>query len=151
MKLKIGQSTLIKANIEASMWQDLLAFNRFLAFHYQTCHWLASGQSAYAEHLLFEKIYKAVNEDTDGIAERSLGISEDSAVDLKICLSKMQEHLEDLEGEDFYSISLKLEEQMLDLLKQMDAVEDITIGTRDFINGLASEHEQNVYLLKLQL
>lgn len=135
------------SHFKRELWQDLLAETRFLYLWYQTCHWQTQGANYYADHLLFERLYKDALEEIDSVAERSIGICQDiQVVDIFESVQRLSEKSKAVES-DMIQYSIKLEENFVAMLEELDK-KDISTGTRDLINGIANKHEEHLYLLR---
>lgn len=133
----------------------LLAKLRLLALYYQTAHWQVKGSLFYQDHLLFERLYNAVNDEIDGVAERGVGFTgERGTVNLNDSLKKISEAaiklpFECSENIHYVNASLLME---TDLLTYLDKNQDFgSVGVKDLLASLANAHESNVYLLKQRL
>lgn len=135
--------------LEKSLWQELLAKTRLLYLWYQTCHWQTKGVTFYADHLLFERLYKDTLDEIDQIAERSIATPDGiKVVDLTESLDKIQKYLKEMKETDLIEGSLDLEIRYIALLESIDKDKDISVGARNLLNGIADKHEEHVYLLK---
>jgi len=139
----------------------LLAFQRALAMIHQTAHWQTCGGHYYADHLLFERLYNDSQEMVDGLAERTVGLTGNPGyVSVGNQVSFIHEIVKTLMGEPvaapppeaLVAISLQGETAFLGALAQIkQGIEDnggMTDGLEDLVQGIASKHEEFVYLLK---
>lgn len=130
-----------------------VAFLRALYRIHQDAHWKAQGESYYANHLLFQRIYEATSDSVDEAAEKCLGIFDelDSKEELQSSIvqsfEKRYENLleRSLMAEEAF---LKLSEKTYETLKKNDVM---TLGLDDMIMAIANNHEVHVYLLKRAL
>ena len=132
--------------------QAVLALLRAQVVLYQTAHWQISGPQSYADHLLFERLYGGLGAEIDGLAEKMVSYGGPESVDPQVieqmvlgCVTKA------VTTSGFHARMLRLEEvlqQLLTLISGPDAEEDLPIGVIDFLNGMASDHESHIYLLK---
>ena len=134
------------ANLDISFWQDIFAYDRALLFFYQNAHWTCKGANFYQDHLLFQRIYEGIQTEIDQIAERAIGTSGEETVNLLSTLDKTFGFLSDKNLSNFVATAIEMERRFLGLLELADK-QELTIGTRDFLNGLASTHEEYLYLL----
>lgn len=135
---------------------EILACLRAQYLSYQTSHWQSAGPSAYQDHLLFERLYKSVEEQIDTLAEKLSGLTTSDEVSLEIQGPKIQHYLSQWgKIKNHYERGLHSEKIFQHLLR--DAVEcleqtgQLTLGLDDFIAATASEHETNMYLLQQSL
>jgi DNA-binding ferritin-like protein len=136
-----------------------LALQRALVLVHQTAHWQTRGGNYYADHLLFERLYSEADGAVDGLAERLIGLTGDpSFVSLKQQLYHIQGIVDVLVGEgvpkpeELVEISLRGEKAAVAMLPIViqGLKEDgcLTDGLEDLLQGLASKHEEAVYLLQ---
>lgn len=135
-----------KASLDVPSWQELLACARVIYFSYQTAHWLSKGEEFYGDHLLFQRLYEGVAIEIDQIAERAIGTSNGDAVATNTSVKLMVKWV-DRTQENFVEGSIAREKEFLEMLKKADG-KDISVGTRDLLNGIASTHEEHLYLLQ---
>jgi len=133
---------------------DVLAVLRAQYLAYQTSHWMVVGGSFYGNHLLFERLYKSVQEQVDQLAEKIMGYLGGEAVALTPQLQLMVEatrrweqaasclHLRGLASESDLQHSIKT---AYDGIK---AVGSMTLGLDDWLMATANAHEENTYLLQ---
>jgi DNA-binding ferritin-like protein len=133
----------------------LLSNLRLLSMYYQTCHWQVKGSLFYGDHLMFDRLYNAVNEEVDGVAERAVGFTGDrSLVNLNEVLKRMSEAaiklpFECSENIHYVNAALLLEQDLLAYLEQHQDYG--SVGVKNLLAGIADAHESNVYLLKQRL
>jgi DNA-binding ferritin-like protein len=132
----------------------LLAYLRSLQMLYQTLHWQAKGTSAYSDHLLYARLYEALGEEIDQLAEKIAGLDGDLSLSLGPQL-KLVCAIESGWMSDFHATSVEIalhaEECLQRCLKKIfDQLKDsgMTLGLEDFLASLASKHEENLYLLR---
>jgi DNA-binding ferritin-like protein len=132
--------------------QAILALLKAQAVLYQTAHWQVAGPQSYAEHLLFERLYGNLGEEIDTLAEKMVGYGGPEAVDPQIIEQMVLGCVTRATGiEDFFARMLRLEEALQHILTAVaspEAEEPLPIGLTDFLNGMASDHESHLYLLK---
>lgn len=133
--------------------QQLLGLLRAQYWNYQESHWQVKGASFYGDHLLFQRLYESVVEQTDVLAEKMVGKYGPETVSLRAIASKFAPFLHRWESArcphkrgllseaDFQAVVKKVYEQ----LKAMD---ELSLGMDDFLMAMASDHETNQYLLR---
>lgn len=118
---------------------------------YQQLHWQAQGPNAYADHLLFSRLYDAVAAEIDATAEKYVGqaltqfptaairagLTAALIAELKCTPEGM------LEQEQTFATQV-IPEAKARLLKNGELSE----GLENFLQGIADQHEEHVYLLK---
>jgi DNA-binding ferritin-like protein len=124
---------------------------------HQHNHWTTHGEMFYAEHLLFERLYKSSIEDLDLAAEKFIGLFGDEALNYKFqteLLSKVLSKYNNLEG-DPVEMSLAVEKDFIkfsdDAYKCFDEQGELSLGLDDMIMSIASKREEAVYLLQQTL
>lgn len=132
----------------------LLAYLRTLSLYYKTAHWQARGSIFYGDHLLFDRLYKAVDDEIDAVAEIGIKLTNVDVVSLSEHLTKVQEMVEKMPTENSSNIEYvkhasTLEIQFLDFLEEIG--DSGSVGFKNLIGGIAENHERNSYLLKQRL
>lgn len=133
--------------------QWLLACLRAQYWSYQESHWRVAGAIFYGDHLLFERLYKDVQKEVDGLAEKMVACFGGFAVESGALLPKVAEWLERwCQVECVHERGLLSEKafqaccrRTYDLLKATDV---LTLGMDDFLMAAASTHETHTYLLQ---
>jgi len=141
---------------------QLLAFLRALYMVHQTAHWQTRGGHYYSDHILFQRIYEESLDGIDSVAERVIGLTNDpsyvSARDQAALVHRLvgsayrgvTSPAPDVET--LVKISLAGEVSVLnaiDRVKQMmQHAGTLSEGLDDLLQGLASKHEEFVYLLQ---
>jgi len=129
----------------------LLSYSRALYQMYQHMHWKCSGDNYYGDHLLYQRLYEDLQAELDVIAEKAIGIGDDefnhlsdssAASDLLGSLMPG-----DSSSESFPQIALRAEEKLLEMIEQL-VDNGASDGVEDMLQGIASKHEEHVYLLK---
>lgn len=133
------------------IFSDLIAKLRLISLYYQTAHWTVKGTLFYQDHLLFERLYNAVNAEIDEVAEKAIGLTKDrSVVNLPDILDKVQEgasrlRFECKENVEFVREAIILEQELLGFLE--GAAKDCSLGCNDLLASIANTHEGHLYLL----
>lgn len=133
--------------------QGVLSVLRAQYVHYQTAHWQSKGDTAYGNHLLFERIYKSLTPQIDTLAEKMVGMFGPEAVNASRIESAVVPalvawsaieclHRRSLEAEARLQNQVRATHETLKLSKT------ISLGMDDFLMGLANEHETNEYLIQ---
>lgn len=137
----------------------MLAYLRAASLIHQAHHWQTQGQSFYGDHLLFMRIYEESAKGIDSLAERAIGLGGTQLVDpimqakhVALCVDKCYGVRTDSDPEGMITISLRMENYLLEALKVVLAVLGqeglLTDGTENLLQDLADKHEEFVYLLK---
>jgi len=134
-----------------------IAFLRTLYLLHQNSHWLSNGKTFYADHLMFERLYKSAAENADLAAEKFIGLCgsdklkfENQPLLIQECFSKYVS--ENCSWEALVGCGISAEQDFLkfseDLYKQLKADDAMTLGLDDMIMSIASDRETALYLLK---
>lgn len=131
----------------------LLAMLRALHWHYWTAHWQASGESSYGDHLLFERFYTGMVDRIDVLAEKIAGFHGHEALSSVPQSALTRQWLDRWAAHsDLFQRSLAAEadlQQALVLIRgRLENKGGLTLGLDDYLTGIASDHETNVYLLQ---
>lgn len=153
---------------EASPLSMVLTFMLALSHVHQTHHWQTAGQSFYADHLLFERLYNESFDFIDQVAERAVGIYGVGSVDpflqatgVQMVVAfvcghtkddTMQPSLEAHTPELMVERSLRGEVKFLKVLEaSIQALGEfgkLSPGTSNLLEGVSDKHETFVYLLR---
>lgn len=162
----VDPSVSISVENFASEWNGLpyaalsvcLVWLRHLAMVHQTHHWISRGSTSYGDHLLFSRLYDAIAEEIDTVAEKCVGVSSEAAVHVSLQASQLDRMIREYSSltvshqDDMVRKSLELEFNFLKVLQtvsQMLSEEGkLTYGVDNMLAGIADSHEKNVYLLK---
>jgi starvation-inducible DNA-binding protein len=137
--------------VDKLLW--LLALLRAQYWSYQHSHWVVRGQSAYGNHLLFQRLYESLTEQIDALAEKIVGTYGPDFLDDQDLL-EMFEFWNNRWSEVscLHQRGLVSEEDLQTVLEDtyhsLKDAEEITLGMDDFLMGLASDHETNMFLLR---
>ena len=138
---------------------DILCTLRTMYVHYQNLHWESKGANFYGDHLMFQRMYEVVAEETDTVAEKILGLTGNA---LWVSDRHSLQHGFDtiqiwysVAPEDSISRALFSEAYILEQLDYARSVLDdndsLTYGLDDMLSSVASKHEEHVYLLRQRL
>ena len=136
----------------------VLVFLRHLSIVHQTNHWQAKGDSFYGDHKLFEEMYQHVLGEIDSVAERAVGLGQESNVDpltqmrqvLNVELALTQATIPS--SNMLVNRSLGCEQSFITnvstLMSSMRDSGTLTLGVENFLSQVIDDHERHVYLLK---
>jgi len=142
----LGQEELVKA----------LSVMRALYLIHQNCHWQIKGENSFAGHLLFQRLYEAVEKDVDELAEKIVGVYGPEALLLTNQVEDMVKPLLATASStgDLFATALQAEELALQCLEEtyyaLEGTDMLSLGIDDLLMGLCSNCEKNIYLLKQQ-
>lgn len=136
-------------------YPSLLVALRALAMIHQSHHWLTKGESFYADHLLFERLYNNVVEEIDRVGERAIGLGarvemmapQVQARQVADVVAQVCSDVTDL-SQELILTSLKAEQWFLDFLGSVKAATAPSIGTDNLLGDLGDTHEEHGYLLQ---
>jgi DNA-binding ferritin-like protein len=144
-----------------------LVFLRALTMIHQGHHWLTFGESYYADHLLFERLYDETLEEVDAVAEKAIGVGcpkdkihpglQATFITKVVQLFCGDGQNESMAGDpkSYLEASLKAEELLLSSLAaiaaEMKENGELTRGVDNLLAGIEDKHEGHVYLLKQRL
>jgi len=137
----------------------VLVYLKFLAAVHQNHHWTCMGDPFYGDHLLFSKLYEAVDCEIDPVAEKVIGLGCTSNVNPQLMHSQILKLLTGAgaastipQTSDLARKSLMVE---LNFLKLVDSCRSsleemglLTNGVDNMLQDIADKHEGHVYLLK---
>lgn len=136
-----------------------------LSVLFQTLHWQINGNSFYGDHLMFQRIYEATDEQIDGVAERAVGLGTRHLADSSKIVKSMDIFLDHIRsntvmemndiGYSFakrgkYALEMFIEtvEKMYSELKEKGL---LTSGLDNLIQGILDVQEGHLFLLKQRL
>lgn len=137
----------------------LMVYLKFLATVHQTHHWTAMGDPFYGDHLLFERLYGAIGDEIDAVAEKSIGLGSIDNVNISLQTSQLMSLVDDYgvvqtipQSTELSKRSLMAEMKFLAaanaLVQSMSERGALTKGVDNLIAGIIDKHEGHVYLLK---
>lgn len=132
--------------------KELLSYLRALSQMYQHFHWRSSGKNYYGDHLLYERLYGSVNGEIDSVAEKTIGVENDSDAigptsDAELTLKLLSEFTSDGDKpEDFAAQAIAAEHGLLKLVS--GAMSDASDGVQNLLQSIADTHEGHLYLLQ---
>lgn len=127
---------------------DLLALYHF----YYAAHWASRGENFYSDHELFSRLYGSVSGEFDGLAERIIGHCGPGAVPPMVFCQAGQKVAEMAAQGANAASALPAEEAFQECVsgayKTLEGSGKLTLGLDNFIQGIADNHETNLYLLR---
>jgi len=132
--------------------QTILAILQTQYLYYLNCHWtVGPGNDFYQLHLLFERLYGAVPDQVDTLAEKLVCFYGPEAVPLCDRVLSIYKHAEELKKSGPIDGAMLLEESLQAAIKDaytsMKNEGTLTPGVDDYLLSLANEHETHIYLL----
>lgn len=135
-------------------FQDLLAYLRMMHMVHWTNHWQVKGDPQYGDHLLFQRLYEAMPDEIDGLAEKIVAEYGPEAVAMPEQIERIAAEVELLfeEEADLLERALVMEEvlqeDIQEIFSSLDANGELSLGMNDYLAALANAHETNLYLLR---
>lgn len=134
----------------------LLGLLQAVSSLHQAHHWNTKGANYYADHLLFERLYKDSVEFVDGLAEKALGLQDtpqiSAAQQARDILAFLEFFGQGNTPDEMVAISLRAEQTCLEVLSQVLEVRELqgslSPGLSNMLEGIADKHEEFVYLLQ---
>lgn len=139
----------------------LLACLRAAAQLHQTNHWRIKGAAFYADHQLFDRLYKDSLPMIDQVAERAVGQGSQRLVNPTIQAGQVFSLVTFFSGgldtaepgpQECVGMSLDAEKatiQFIDTVyKRLQSKGQLSSGTDNLLQGVADKHEEFVYLLQ---
>jgi DNA-binding ferritin-like protein len=134
---------------------NLLAILRAAHLAHWTAHWRCAGATAYADHLLFARLYEGMVDEIDGLAEKVVAMVGSDAVALPAQMEQMtrvlQMWVERFTGKGLIECALMIEASIQEALEKVCACPDLSLGLENFIQGIADHHETSTYLLQQRM
>jgi DNA-binding ferritin-like protein len=151
-----------KAEIQAGPVMEFLACLKLNLTYTQAAHWISKGDSAYGDHLLYERLYNENVEEIDKYAEKFIPMAGESIVDpaeiLSISAEKMPKVAKfsaGMSGEELAEGVLRCEKYVLaELEKLHEGLKEsgnMTLGLDDLLPEMHNLHEGHVYLVGQRL
>jgi hypothetical protein len=145
----------------------LLANLRALSILHHQHHWVTSGQTSYEDHLLYQRLYEAIDGEVDSVGERCVGLGSADNVNLILQMKTMFAFIKEYSsgatvmpglggnGNELIQKSLSAELMFLTLAntvkESLEAAGLLTRGLDNLLAGIEDVHETHVYLLKQRL
>jgi DNA-binding ferritin-like protein len=137
----------------------VLSHLKFLATLHENHHWTCMGDPFYGDHLLFSRLYDAVDGEIDPVAEKVVGLGCTSNVDPLIVHSQVLKLLSGMGSASMIPQSSDLARKSLvaemNFLKVIDSCRSsleecgmLSNGVDNMLQDMADRHEGHIYLLK---
>lgn len=134
-----------------------LGFLRALGMIHHSHHWQVMKTPFYGDHLLLERLYKAVQDEVDTVGEKVVGIDSPALTNYFFQMNHMKAFMKKVSSKDKAPLIVSLESEVLlivtgemisDRLKESDL---FTSGLANMMGDILDRHETHVYLLKQRL
>ena len=126
---------------------------------HQSAHWQVRGPTYYGDHLLFERLYKKIPKQIDSVGERTVNLG-DARLVCPITTANLagqliagwgKRHGSVESARELVALSFRAEQSFVKAVKQALAGAPASDGTQNLLQGIADEHEANLYLLQQRL
>jgi len=136
--------------------KQLLGILRALHWSHWTSHWQVRGDTSYGDHLLFERLYTAITDEIDALAEKIVSYYGAEAVSALPSMEFSEDFLALYdETTDVYKRALLMETHFQNAAKKvyetLKGMDEMTLGLDDYIMSIANTHETHQYLLRQRL
>lgn len=134
-----------------------LGFIRGLGMIHQTHHWQTSGDSFYGDHLMFERFYKAVQDEVDTIGEKIAGIDSPKLTNCFFQLRHIHNFVKKVNSktDNLLLVSLAAEIVFIEtgelITERLKDEGLLTSGIANMLGDILDRHESHVYLLNQRL
>lgn len=121
---------------------------------YRSAHWQTGGETFYADHLLFQRLYEGMSIEIDTLAERMVPLVGVESVDADMLASQVACIISSQcdASPDVIDRLIQLERAFIEhvhtCMDSIDAMGELKLGWEDFLGGLVSSHEEHIYLLE---
>lgn len=133
----------------------VLAALRAVHWSHWTSHWQAAGGPYYGDHLMLERLYNAVTEEIDTLAEKMVDMCGAASVDPVVQAHMMTRVLEAQQDADpirrAYKVEMLLQSILATAFQRLEASRELSLGMNDFLAATANAHETALYLLNRRL
>lgn len=141
---------------------EYVSFMRMMQLWFHGAHHLVRGESFAGDHVeIYGKIYQTIEDQIDGVIEKSIGLFGDECA-CPVRVTKMAAEMMDsypspmkLNASGIAAVGLRIERDFLGLSQEAyDALEEMgamTLGLDDMIMATANAHETHVYLLQQRI
>lgn len=128
-----------------------IATLKVMSLTHQHNHWLAKGDTFYADHLLLQRIYESSSQDLDAAAEKMVGLLGDEFMDYTYQANLMFKLFTKYSQLGGIQSSLQVEKDFVKLSKTVynafEKADKMTLGLDDLIMAIADKREEAIYLL----
>ena len=140
-----------------SKWAPVAAFlavTEGLQVIHHSHHWQTKGENFYGDHLLFQRLYEAVQAEIDLIGEKLIGVSQEIGLTNYFKRVKAMEmflkavtHSEQSYVAVSHDAELAYVRLGADLMDHLDQAGLLTRGLEQMLGNIMDKHEEHIYLL----
>jgi len=133
--------------------QETLAVLRALSWSHYASHWQSKGSNFYGNHLLFQRLYEAVDDEFDTLAEKLVAYFGEEAVKMDDAMDRAKVWVEKWSKTgDVVDRALNAEQDLQRVLAEVyDRIknsDDMSLGLDDYLMAVANTHETHLYLVQ---
>lgn len=134
-----------------------LGFLRALGMIHHSHHWQMMGSGFYGDHLLLERLYKAIQDEVDTVGEKVVGIDSPVLTNYFLQMAHMKAFMKTVSDKAKQPLVVSLEsefvfvaagEMISDRLKEAGL---FSSGVANMMGDILDRHETHVYLLRQRL
>lgn len=133
----------------------LLGFFHALYWRHWNTHWKVQGSPYYGDHLLFQRLYTAIPDEIDAIAEKIIPVLGVDAIDgveiLRVSQLLVSSWRTDNPIEGSYIAERQLQKALKLAFDSLEEADSLPLGHNDFIAAVANTHETHLYLIGQRL
>lgn len=162
--LKVAQEVLQKEmavyDNKGFRYADLavwLGFLRALGIVHQAHHWQTLGSSFYGDHLLFQRLYDAVGNEVDSLAEKVVGLDSPALTNYFLQMKHMKAFMDAISNSEKPPMVVSLQAEIVLIAvgemiqKRLEEEGLLTVGVANLLGDILDRHESHVYLLQQRL
>ena len=141
-----------------SEWAPLagfLAVTEGLQVIHHSHHWQTKGENFYGDHLLFQRLYEAVQAEIDLVGEKLIGVSQDvSLTNYFKRVKAMEMYLKAVTHSDQPYVVVSHDAELAyvrmggELMDKLEQAGLLTRGLEQMLGNILDKHEEHIYLLE---
>lgn len=134
-----------------------LGFLRATGMIHQTHHWQTMGSAFYGDHLLLERLYKAVEDEVDTVGEKVVGLDSPALTNYFLQMKHMSAFLKAVTDAQKQPMIVSLQAELVfigtgEMITERLKKEGLlTSGLANLLGDILDRHESHVYLLQQRL
>ena len=134
-----------------------LAFLRALGMIHHSHHWQTMGSSFYGDHLLYERFYKAIQDEVDTVGEKVVGLDSPALTNYFLQMHHMKSFMKKVSNKEKSPLFVSLEAELVFIAvgevvsERLKEFKLETIGLANMLGDILDRHETHVYLLQQRL
>lgn len=134
-----------------------LAFLRALGMIHHSHHWQTMGSSFYGDHLLYERFYKAIQDEVDTVGEKVIGLDSPALTNYFLQMHHMKSFMKKVSSKERTPLLVSLEAELVFIAvgevvsERLKEFKLETIGLANMLGDILDRHETHVYLLQQRL